>query len=230
MARKLRSTQVYDALREEIIEGALPPGSRLAARALALRFDSSDIPVREALWMLARDGLVQNTPYAGARVRQFTQREIEETYAVRGHLESLALKLGAGRLDAEQTANVKRVMGELDAALDAGNLVRYGRLNREFHEAILVGCPNQCLLDLIERLWDGQASYQMVFRLNPERARASQAEHREIVDAMFSGDGERAAKLIMAHRERGAQALAQTSLAQSEEELAQIEAEETIEP
>lgn len=220
MARKLRSTQVYDALRKEIIEGALPPGSRLAARALALRFDSSDIPVREAIWMLERDGLVQNTPYAGARVRQFTPREIEETYAIRGHLESLALKLGAGRLDAEQTAHVKEIMGELDAALDRGDLVEYGRLNRKFHEALLLSCPNQRLLDLLEQLWDGQASYQMVFRLNPERARASQAEHREIVDAMFSGDGERAAKLIVAHRERGARALAQTPLAQTEEEEA----------
>src|SRR5919106_5930776 len=97
VSRTLRSTQVYETLRSEIIEGVLPPGSRLAARALAQRLESSDIPVREALWMLARDGLVENTPYAGARVRKFSLREVEEAYQVRGHLESLALKLGAGR-------------------------------------------------------------------------------------------------------------------------------------
>jgi DNA-binding GntR family transcriptional regulator len=212
VTRQLRSTQVYETLRQEIIEGVLPPGSRLAARALSQRLASSDIPVREAIWMLARDGLVENTPYAGARVRRFTRREVEEAYQVRGHLESLALKLGAGRLNAEQAATVRRLLRELDAALEAEDLVEYGRLNRLFHEAILVGCPNSRLLDLLERLWDGQASYQMVFRLNPERTRASQAEHRRIAEAVLTGDGDRAAELIVEHRAAGARALSSTPL------------------
>ncbi|MEH1124991.1 GntR family transcriptional regulator [Micromonospora sp. CPCC 206061] len=222
MARKLRSTQVYDALRKEIIEGTLPPGSRLAARALAERFESSDIPVREAIWMLARDGLVENIPYAGARVRTFTQREIEETYAIRGYLESLAINLGAGRLDPAQVAAVHDLMGQLDTALAAGDLVAYGRLNRPLHEALLLGCPNSRLLQLLEQLWDGQASYQMVFRLNPARARASQEEHRRIVEAVINGDGERAAALILEHRQHGARALSHTPLTETEnaEELA----------
>ena len=200
MASRLRSEQVYDALRKEIIEGDLPPGTRLATRALAQRLQVSDIPVREALWMLAKDGLVENTPYAGARVRQFTPREVAETYAVRGYLESLALKLGAGRLNDEQVSGVERLMDQLQQALDDEDLVAYGQLNRLFHDAILVGCPNTRLLELIDNLWDGQASYQMVFRLNPERAQASQAEHRQIATAVISGDGERAAELISAHR------------------------------
>ena len=212
VSRTLRSTQVYETLRSEIIQGVLPPGSRLAARALAQRLESSDIPVREALWMLARDGLVENTPYAGARVRKFSLREVEEAYQVRGHLESLALKLGAGRLDAEQAGTVRRLLCELDRALEAEDFVEYGRLNRLFHEAILVGCPNSRLLDLLGRLWDGEASYQMVFRLNPERTRASQAEHRLIAEAVLTGDGGKAAELIVAHRAAGARALSSTSL------------------
>lgn len=221
MASRLRSEQVYQALRKEIIEGDLPPGTRLATRALSQRFGLSDIPVREAVWMLARDGLVENTPYAGARVRQFTEREVAETYAVRGHLESLALKLGAGRLDGQQITAVERLLDQLQEALDAGDFVAYGRLNRLFHGAILVGCPNSRLLELIDNLWDGQASFQMVFRLNPERARTAQAEHREIAAAVISGDGERAAELITTHRLRSTGALSNTALTSIEEEQAQ---------
>lgn len=214
MSRRLTSTRVYDELRTEIIEGALAPGTRLAARALAQRFGVSDIPVREAIWMLARDGLVENTPYAGARVRQFTRREIEESLAIRGHLESLALRLGSGRLDADQVAEVERLLRLLDAALEAGDMVEYGRLNRLFHEAILVGCPNGLLLELIGQLWDGQASYQMMFRFDPDQAHVSRQEHRLIADAVIGGDGERAATLILQHRERGAKALTDTPLTQ----------------
>jgi DNA-binding GntR family transcriptional regulator len=212
VSRRLTSTRVYDELRKEIIDGTLTPGTRLAARALAQRFDVSDIPVREALWMLARDGLVENTPYAGARVRQFSAREIEETLAIRAHLEGLALRLAAGRLTADQVAEVERLMQELDTALDAGDMVEYGRLNRMFHEAILAGCPNGRLLALIERLWDGQASYQMMFRFSPDRATESQKEHRELVEAVLGGDGARAEALIVEHRERGVRALTGTPL------------------
>jgi len=217
--KTLRSTQAYQTLRREIIEGELPPGTRLGARAIAHRLGLSDIPVREALWMLARDGLVENIPYAGARVRQFREREIEEGYAVRGHLESLALKLGAGRLTSAQVAEVRRLLAQLDRALESGDLVEYGQLNRLFHEAILVGCTNGRLLELIEGLWDGQASYQMVFRLNPARAASSQAEHRQIADAVINGDGDRAADLIAIHRQRGAKALSVTPLARHDTEV-----------
>lgn len=214
MSRTLRSQQVYDTLRQEIITGTLPPGTRLATRNLSQRFGLSDIPVREAIWMLARDGLVENTPYAGARVRRFTRREIEEGFAVRGHLESLALRLGAGRLGTAQVTEVEKLLNRLDAALATEDLVEFGRLNRLFHEAILVGCTNGRLLELIENLWDGQASFQMVFRLNPERARRSQLEHRQIADAVITGYGERAAELIVQHRRHSAEALSDTPLAE----------------
>lgn len=212
MTRQLRSTVVYEALRKEIMDGHLAPGARLAARALAQRFDVSDIPVREALWMLGRDGLIENTPYAGARVRTFNQREVLEAYEARGHLESLAIRLSSGRLTQAQKSEVDRVMADLQGALDVGDLVEYGRLNRVFHELILAGCENRRLLSLIEGLWDGQVSYQMVFRLNPERARTSQIEHEAIVKAVLAGEGERASELIIEHRQHGVSALAATPL------------------
>jgi DNA-binding GntR family transcriptional regulator len=216
MNRQLRSAYVYDALRAEIMDGRLPPGSRLASRALAQRFAVSDIPVREALWMLGRDGLIENTPYAGARVRTFSRREILEAYEARGYLESLAVKLGAGKLGEAQKSSVTRIMEELQSSLDRGDLLGYGRLNREFHELILSGCENRRLLSLIESVWDGQVAYQTVFRLNPARARTSQLEHDAIVAAVFAGDGERASELIIEHRQHSATALAMTALSQDD--------------
>lgn len=219
-SRPLRSTMVYEALREEIIEGVFAPGVRLATRALATRFEVSDIPVREALWMLEREGLIENIPFAGARVRVFDEREIEEAYEARGYLEALAIKLGAGKLTDEQVAQIQDVLDQFQKAMDRDDLVECGRLNRQFHELTIAGCPNSRVLSLIKVLWDAQASYQMVFRLIPERTRISHEEHVEIARAVIEGDGERAAALIVNHRRHSASALSHTSLTHHDEEPA----------
>ena len=86
----LKSQTIYRALRERILSNDIDPGARLVLRDIAQQYQASDIPVREALRMLERDGLVETAPYRGARVTTLTTREVEETYFIRSHLESLA--------------------------------------------------------------------------------------------------------------------------------------------
>ena len=91
----LKSQAIYAALRERILANDIAPGTRLVMRDVANEYDTSDIPVREALRMLERDGLVETTPYRGARVTTLTAKEVEETYFIRSHLESIATGLAA---------------------------------------------------------------------------------------------------------------------------------------
>ena len=106
----LKSRAIYLALRERILSNDIAPGTRLVMRDVANRYEASDIPVREALRMLERDGLVETAPYRGARVTTLTAKEVEETYFIRSHLESIATGLAAERITDAELAQLDVLM------------------------------------------------------------------------------------------------------------------------
>jgi DNA-binding GntR family transcriptional regulator len=196
----LKSLTIYRTLRERILSNELTSGTRLVLRQLANQFDTSDIPVREALRMLERDGLVEMVPYRGARVTTLTAREIEETYFIRGHLESIATGLAAERItDAELTV-LDGLMDRMRAAVDAQDGPGFSELNQEFHRTIIAACGNEMLRDLTMDIWQRHSGFQRVFRMVPGRLAASQAEHEGIMAALRYRDAERAAKLALWHK------------------------------
>jgi DNA-binding GntR family transcriptional regulator len=196
----LKSLTIYRTLRERILSNELISGTRLVLRQLANQFDTSDIPVREALRMLERDGLVEMVPYRGARVTTLTAREIEETYFIRGHLESIATGLAAERItDAELTV-LDGLMVRMREAVEAQDGPGFSELNQEFHRTIIAACGNEMLRDLTMDIWQRHSGFQRVFRMVPGRLAASQAEHEGIMAALRYRDTERAAKLALWHK------------------------------
>ena len=196
----LKSQSIYHALRERILANDIEPGARLVVRDVGRQYDTSDIPVREALRMLERDGLVEMVPYRGARVTTLTAREIEETYFIRGHLESIATGLAAERItDAELTV-LDGLMDRMRAAVDAQDGPGFSELNQEFHRTIIAACGNEMLRDLTMDIWQRHSGFQRVFRMVPGRLAASQAEHEGIMAALRFRDAERAAKLALWHK------------------------------
>ena len=199
--------RVSTSLRQEILSGAIPPGSRLIIRDLAIKHDTSDIPVREALRSLEGDGLVEVIPYRGARVVTLSIEDIQEGCLIRGHLESLATSAATGRLTEEDFVELEDCMSRMKDAIDKADNVLYSSLNREFHGIIFGASPHRRLQQLIESLSAGQSAYQMQFGLLPGRAWTSYREHRGILDALRSGDADRAAKLALEHKLSTAEAL-----------------------
>lgn len=200
--RKVRSVQVYEALKEEILRGAVAPGSRLIVRELASRFGVSDIPVREALWVLHREGLVAMNAYSGARVAELTRQEVLEVLVVRAELEGLATELAASRLDEEVLQSLRDLLGEMQAIVEARSPdpLAYAALNRDFHSTIFRNCGNGRLDHTIQLLWEGHGQLQTVFRLNPDRLSRSLEEHRAIVAALEARDGDLAGRLAADHK------------------------------
>jgi DNA-binding GntR family transcriptional regulator len=196
----LKSQTIYRTLRERILSNELVSGTRLVLRQLANQFDASDIPVREALRMLERDGLVEMVPYRGARVTTLTAREIEETYFIRGHLESIATGLAAERISAEELDVLDGLMVLMREAVDAQDGPGFSELNQEFHRTIVASCGNAMLRDLTMDIWQRHSGFQRVFRMVPGRLAASQAEHEGIMGALRARDAERAAKLALWHK------------------------------
>lgn len=199
--------RIYDSVRQKILSGALPTGSRLVIRQLAQEHETSDIPVREALRMLQRDGLVEIIPYRGARVVTLMREEIEEGYLIRGHLESLATRTAVGHISEETYDQLDRCMDGMAKALERSDGLAYAELNREFHELIFSASPYRRLQELIENVWDGQQGFQMVFRLSPEWLWSSYNEHRSILQALRDGDAETAAAVALQHKLSAGKAL-----------------------
>lgn len=196
----LKSQTIYRALRERILSNDIKPGSRLVLREIAQRYEASDIPAREALRMLERDGLVETAPYRGARVTSLTAREVEETYFIRSHLESIATGLAAERISDAELDELDLLMERMRAAVEAEDGPGFSDLNRQFHQTIVYACGNQMLSELTMDIWQRHSGFQRVFRMVPKRIATSQAEHEGIMDALRARDAERASKLALWHK------------------------------
>jgi DNA-binding GntR family transcriptional regulator len=197
----LKSRSIYLALRERILSNDIEPGTRLKMRDVGNQYQASDIPVREALRMLERDGLVETAPYVGARVTTLTAKEVEETYFIRSHLESIATGLAADRITEDELAELDVLMTKMDAAVEAQDGPAFSDLNREFHRTIIGTCGNDMLRELTMDIWQHHSGFQRVFRKIPERLGISQREHEGIMAALRAHDSEEAARLALLHKQ-----------------------------
>ena len=197
----LKSRSIYLALRERILSNDIEPGTRLVVRDVGNQYQASDIPVREALRMLERDGLVETAPYVGARVTTLTAKEVEETYFIRSHLESIATGLAADRITEDELAELDALMAKMDAAVEAQDGPAFSDLNREFHRTIIASCGNDMLRELTMDIWQHHSGFQRVFRKVPERLAISQREHEGIMAALRARDSEEAARLALLHKQ-----------------------------
>lgn len=202
-----RSIPIYQDLKERILGGRLEPGERLVLRRLGTGYGVSEIPVREAIRMLERDGLVEVVPNAGARVATLSAGEVEEVFFLRAHLEALATECAVPLLDRARLAVLRRYLTTMRRLAASGDAEAYGRTNREFHRALYAACPYRRLYDLIFGIWDGGEKFSRVFQLQPDRIDASLREHEIIYAAARAGDANRCADLVREHKLAAGRAL-----------------------
>ncbi len=138
---RTNATRVQDELREAILTGALEPGERLRAEALAESLRSSRTPVREALLLLAQEGLVEIEPRRGATVRAFDAADLSDLYEVRALVEPHAAELAARRMTTTETARLTEILERSTAHDDSdeSSVAAQLRLNDEFHASSSTG-------------------------------------------------------------------------------------------
>lgn len=167
-------------LRSEIFSSALKPGSLLAESPEARRLGVSRVPVREALFALEKEGLVQFSESGRAFVRELTPRDFEELFTLRLTLEPVAARLAASRLKKKSTL----LEGNIAATRRAKSVYDVTELDLEFHELILEASGNARLLKLWRslrselQLWLGRLhqQHQMQTRETREQTVASHSE------------------------------------------------------
>ncbi|MCI2420803.1 GntR family transcriptional regulator [Saccharopolyspora sp. K220] len=184
---------VTSMLRELIVTGELEAGTSLRQRDLATRLGVSPTPVREALRRLESEGLVTTDQHRSATVAESWLDATEENYLIRAALESLAAKLAAKRISAEQLAAIEQINAQIVELAD--DSLAYGTLNRDFHFGIYQAAGTPVLLSLMRMLWQAMPDGPKVVRSHRESA----AEHAAIIEALRDGDAERAGELTYTH-------------------------------
>jgi DNA-binding GntR family transcriptional regulator len=199
-----KSEWVYEQLRQRILAGSYKPDDRLRLTELAREFEMSEMPVREALRMLQRDGLIEMHSHRGASVANLSWARAAEIVSVRMHLEVLAMREAAPGHDKASLAELGKILDRMDRDLAAGSAARFSTGNREFHRRLYEPGTNAVLKEEIADLWDRvwRARAQSIFEVDRARMAAAQLEHRAILAAIAKNDPEAAVAAASRHRDR----------------------------
>jgi len=191
------STVVADRLAELIQTGGLKPGHRLVQNELAARFGVSRVAIRDALLKLLKRGLAVDTPSRGMIVRLVSAQTIQDLFAVRRVLESLAVREACVRLTAADLRQVEAVLEEQETLAGKGDIDAVLTKDWLFHQSIYRHCGNAELLELIAGLWSRIQQARGLARENlswgRQWARQSVRRHRKILAALANRDAQRAA-------------------------------------
>jgi DNA-binding GntR family transcriptional regulator len=191
--------KAVDALRQMILDGELAPGARLSERALGERLGVSRTPLREALRMLASEGLVRHEPNRGAVVAPLDRADIEATFELLAALEGLAGELAAQRIDAAQLAEIKALHFEMRAHHARGDRAAYFRANQDIHRHIAAAAHNPVLVETFERLNARVKRVRYAANLTPERWTKAVEEHERMIAALDARDGAALRAILEAH-------------------------------
>lgn len=198
-----KTDYAYSELRRRILDGDLGPGERLLLRPLAEELGISVMPVRDAIRLLERDGLATTESHRGATVTAISRNEILDTISMRMWLEVLAVREATPLHTEASLALAEEALVEAERAAATGEGLAYTLANRRVHRA-LEAPASLGVQQLIEELWDRlwQARRRMsLFVLAADRIGGAETEHRQLFDAVRSGDADAASAAMERHRE-----------------------------
>jgi DNA-binding GntR family transcriptional regulator len=199
--RQVLHQQVGTRLRQLIVEGHLAPGAKINERLLCEELQVSRTPLREAIKMLAAEGLVELLPNRGAAVARMSEDVLADTFEVIAVLEGQAGELAARRITAQELAELRALHYEMLAAYTRRDLPTYYRFNALIHNGISAAARNPVL----------EQTYRTVnARLQAVRLRSNMAEgkwaeavkeHEKMIELLAKRDGPAMRALLIAHIE-----------------------------
>lgn len=191
--------QVFQEIREDILKGKFKENEELREATLGKKLGVSRTPVREALRQLELEGLVHIIPNKGAYVTGITEKDVHDIYMTRSMLEGLCARWAAEHISEEQIQEMEEVLLLTEYHLDRGNAEQLAELDGKFHEVLYDASQSRILRHILSDFH----KYVQVARKRSvkkeDRAKKSLEEHREILNALRTGDADRAEELAHIH-------------------------------
>ena len=189
---ELLPTKLAAYLRAEIVAGRLKPGDRLIEQAIAETCGVSRVPLREALRILATEGLIVISPHRGASVNMLSETELVELFGARAAIEGFAAMNAATKQPKFAIATMRKILERMRAALKSDDRVTYYSLAAEFHNELVLAGGNAVIARMYEQIRHQLSRYQAAMSAMPDLPSRSNVEHARILKAIESGDGQAA--------------------------------------
>jgi DNA-binding GntR family transcriptional regulator len=199
--RQVLHQEVATRLRQHIVEGQIAPGAKLNERELSESLKVSRTPLREAIKMLAAEGLVELLPNRGAVALQLSEQDVADTFEVIAGLEGQAGELAAQRISADELAELKALHYEMLAAHTRRDLSTYYRINAQIHTLINQAARNAVLTQTWRTVNARLQSLRFRSNLHAEKWQRAVAEHQRMVELLTARDSAGMRALMVQHLE-----------------------------
>ncbi len=210
--------ELVERLRNLVVEDALKPGEKVPEKDLCESFGVSRTPLREALKVLASEGLVVLQANRGARVAEVTREEVEKTFPVIAALEQLAGEMACRNLDDAGIAYIENRHAAMVEAFKARDRTTYFQANQDIHNALIEGADNDILETQHRLLAVRVRRARFMANLSDERWAQAIEEHEEMMKSLRARDAVGLGRVMKKHMMNKSSALVRTLEAEANEQ------------
>jgi len=190
---------VYEELKRQILIGEIAPGTRMMEVELADEMGVSRTPVREAIRKLEKEGLVSIEPRRGAYAADISIKDILDVLEVRQDLEGMAAALASQKITAEEKEEMEDLVQQYAQAVESRDVDKIIEEDALFHEYLVKCSGNKSLIQLVNQVQELSLRFRYLYYDDFSRFAAQPVEHKEICEAIISGDNERARNAMEEH-------------------------------
>lgn len=193
------TSKVFKSMEKAILSGEFLPGESLTEQSLSAELGVSRTPVREALRQLELEGLVKTVPNKGAEVVGLSEKDVDDIYTIRVHIEGLAARWAAENITDEDIKKLRDTLELQEFYAAKGDSDRVKSLDSAFHEALYKACESNPLRQILSQLHNNIQRSRGLSIQSAGRASAAVEEHRRIFEAIAAHNGELAENEAQAH-------------------------------
>lgn len=202
--RERLADQVYDQIMGGIRSGEIDPSLRIVQEKLAEILNVSRTPVREALFRMEQEGILEVSGKGGFLIRRHSAAEIGELYSSRCAIEGYSARILAEKADPKIIEGLRSAIAGAENITES-TVMAYFKANMSIHRAFVLATENRFLLEFFDNVWNRGSSFTLFATLQGLDLRQSLGDHQSLVDAIETGDGNLAAEKMIAHIRDGHQ-------------------------
>ncbi len=190
---------VYEDIKQQIVEEKLQPGQWLVERDLCKAYGLSRTPIREVLWKLTVDGLLEQEPNKGITVRKLSLEQVFEVFQAREAIEGMAARLACRKGDEAFREDLRAIKNELTKVNVEGGVYEAILLGRKLHKAIIEAARNNIMAEIHEKLQNLTILTINLTKQSPTIENVSKEAHIAIIDALVEEDEEKCERAMREH-------------------------------